>query len=290
MLFACCHRDLPIDAQRILALKILFGLTDAELADHLFTSEANVYKRLQRARAKLQSTGRNLDGLTHDDRRRRTPAVRSVLHLLFTEGYAAEHWGRAAQATVGLRRSPLWHRRLPADAATSIATAPTSPRGGLATLDSGEFGPGRRRSRDHFGARRGGRAHGPGASDGAPIQPCACRCGGAGLGAGWPTSSRTPSPTTRARVVPGGGGLVSPRLGDQHRGVLRRLRRRLARVLSLEPVLLRQRARRYPGGGVYGGAAPTPSPTSTPRRITNTCRWHSSWSGSKPPECPTICT
>lgn len=89
MLFACCHQDLPIDAQRILALKILFGLTVAELADHLFTTEANVYKRLQRARAKLQSTGLNLEGLTGDERRRRTPAVRSVLHLLFTEGYAS---------------------------------------------------------------------------------------------------------------------------------------------------------------------------------------------------------
>lgn len=89
MLFACCHPDLPIDAQRILSLKLLFGLTVAELADHLFTTEANVYKRLQRARASLQSTGLNLEGLTHDEQQRRTPAVRSVLHLLFTEGYAS---------------------------------------------------------------------------------------------------------------------------------------------------------------------------------------------------------
>ncbi len=88
MLFACCHDGLPIEAQRILSLKILFGLTVPELAKHLFTTEANVYKRLQRARAKLQSTGLGLEVLTEDERRNRLPAVRSILHLLFTGGYA----------------------------------------------------------------------------------------------------------------------------------------------------------------------------------------------------------
>lgn len=89
MLFACCHRALPSDAQRILALKILFGLTVPELAEHLFTTEANVYKRLQRARTKLKSTGLGVDTLTEDEQRERMPAVRSVLHLLFTGGYAS---------------------------------------------------------------------------------------------------------------------------------------------------------------------------------------------------------
>ncbi len=89
MLFACCHETLPSDAQRILSLRILFGLTVAELAEHLFLTEANVYKRLQRARAKLQSVGLSLGTLTEDDLRERVPAVRAVLHLLFTGGYAS---------------------------------------------------------------------------------------------------------------------------------------------------------------------------------------------------------
>ncbi|MBV1862297.1 MAG: sigma-70 family RNA polymerase sigma factor [Nannocystaceae bacterium] len=89
MLFACCHDELPSEAQRILSLRILFGLTVAELAEHLFTTEANVYKRLQRARAKLQSIGVDLEVLTEEEQHHRMPAVRSILHLLFTGGYAS---------------------------------------------------------------------------------------------------------------------------------------------------------------------------------------------------------
>jgi len=89
MLFACCHDALPDEAGRLLSLKILFGLTVAELAQHLFTTEANVYKRLQRARAKLRAIGLSPGALTEQEQHRRAPAVRSVLHLLFTGGYAS---------------------------------------------------------------------------------------------------------------------------------------------------------------------------------------------------------
>ncbi len=89
MLFACCDDALPHEAGRVLSGKILFGLTVAELAQHLFTTEANVYKRLQRARAKLRSIGLRPGELTEEEQRRRVPVVRSVLHLLFTGGYAS---------------------------------------------------------------------------------------------------------------------------------------------------------------------------------------------------------
>lgn len=97
MLFACCHDDVPGEAQRILALKILFGLTVTELSEHLFTTEGNVYKRLQRARKKLQTSGLRTGDLTEEELRARVPAVRAVLHLLFTEGYAS------VRADVGMR-------------------------------------------------------------------------------------------------------------------------------------------------------------------------------------------
>ncbi len=89
MLFACCDPAIPLESQRVLSLKILFGFTVGELATHLFTSEANVYKRLQRARATLRETGLRIDTLGGSDVAGRLEAVRSVLHTLFTEGYAS---------------------------------------------------------------------------------------------------------------------------------------------------------------------------------------------------------
>lgn len=97
MLFACCHDEISPEAQQVLSLKILFGLTVTELSQHLFTTEANVYKRLQRARKKLREVGLPQTDLADAELRARTPAVRAVLHLLFTEGYAS------VRADVGMR-------------------------------------------------------------------------------------------------------------------------------------------------------------------------------------------
>ena len=49
MLFACCDEAIPVESQLVLALKTLCGFGVREIALRLFTSEANVYKRLGRA-------------------------------------------------------------------------------------------------------------------------------------------------------------------------------------------------------------------------------------------------
>jgi RNA polymerase sigma-70 factor (ECF subfamily) len=90
MLFACCHDDIPADSQLVFALKSLCGFDVREIALRLFTSEANVYKRLARARERLRTLPRDalqsefLDASTRDAR---LPAVHRILYLMFTEGY-----------------------------------------------------------------------------------------------------------------------------------------------------------------------------------------------------------
>ncbi len=54
MLFVCCDEAIPMESQMVLALKTLCGFSIREIALRLFTSEANVYKRLGRARSRLQ--------------------------------------------------------------------------------------------------------------------------------------------------------------------------------------------------------------------------------------------
>ncbi len=91
MLFACCDPALPAASQLVLALKTLCGFDVREIAARLFTSEANVYKRLGRARARLRETPDLLEALDRPQLDARLPAVHDVVYLLFTEGYLSSH-------------------------------------------------------------------------------------------------------------------------------------------------------------------------------------------------------
>lgn len=91
MLFACCDEALPVESQVVLALKVLCGFDVPEIAERLFISEANVYKRLGRARTRLRALGFELGELTPSKAAERLAAVHSVLYVLFTEGHLSSH-------------------------------------------------------------------------------------------------------------------------------------------------------------------------------------------------------
>jgi RNA polymerase sigma-70 factor (ECF subfamily) len=85
LVFLCCDDALPVDAQVAVALKVACGFDVREIAERLFLNEATVYKRLNRARARLRES--SSDGLTSDAATRRLPSVHTVLYMMFTEGY-----------------------------------------------------------------------------------------------------------------------------------------------------------------------------------------------------------
>jgi RNA polymerase sigma factor (sigma-70 family) len=91
MLFASCDDAIPIESQLVLALKTLCGFDVREIAERLFMTEANVYKRLQRARAQLREVPLHAAELTNAQLASRLSAVHAVLHTLFTEGYLSSH-------------------------------------------------------------------------------------------------------------------------------------------------------------------------------------------------------
>jgi len=91
MLFVCCDEALPIQSQVALALKVLLGFDVREIALRLFTSEANVYKRLTRARDRLRTQAPHLPELTRAQVTSRLPSVHRVLYVLFTEGHLSSH-------------------------------------------------------------------------------------------------------------------------------------------------------------------------------------------------------
>lgn len=87
MLFVCCDEAIPPESQLVLALKTLCGFDVREIALRLFSSDANVYKRLERARCRLREVPSCIDELTAQQYAARLPAVHKILYLLFTEGY-----------------------------------------------------------------------------------------------------------------------------------------------------------------------------------------------------------
>jgi RNA polymerase sigma-70 factor (ECF subfamily) len=91
MLFVCCDDAIPRESRLVLALKTLCGFSVGEIALRLFTSEANVYKRLARARDRLREASPDLDTPPIDMLKSRLPSVHAVVYLLFNEGYLSAH-------------------------------------------------------------------------------------------------------------------------------------------------------------------------------------------------------
>ena len=91
MLFVCCDDAIPRESRLVLALKTLCGFSTAEIALRLFTTEANVHKRLGRARDRLREAPPDVETPPLETLRSRLPSVHAVLYLLFNEGYLSAH-------------------------------------------------------------------------------------------------------------------------------------------------------------------------------------------------------
>jgi len=91
MLFVCCDESIPRESRLVLALKVLCGFSTGEIASRLFTTEANILKRLSRGRERLRSMSPALETPEPDSLNLRLSSVQEVLYLLFNEGYLSQH-------------------------------------------------------------------------------------------------------------------------------------------------------------------------------------------------------
>jgi RNA polymerase sigma-70 factor, ECF subfamily len=89
LMFTCCHPALSLEAQVALTLRTLAGLTTAEIARAFLVAEPTMAKRLGRAKQKIKNAGIPYRVPPDHLLPERTPAVLSVLYLLFNEGYSA---------------------------------------------------------------------------------------------------------------------------------------------------------------------------------------------------------
>lgn len=117
LMFIACHPKLAREAQWALALRLLGGLTVAEIAHALFTQEATVAQRITRAKAQLAGEPFALPPAA--ERAARLQAVCTVLYLMFNEGYAARsgaQWTRPTLCHEALRLSRQLAALAPDDA------------------------------------------------------------------------------------------------------------------------------------------------------------------------------
>ncbi|MGY3212010.1 RNA polymerase sigma factor [Mucilaginibacter sp. HD30] len=87
MIFVVCHPCNPADVQISLALNLLCGFSAAEIANAFLTNKEVIYKRLQRAKAKLRDERVKIEQPTRSEINKRLPTVLMTLYLLFNEGY-----------------------------------------------------------------------------------------------------------------------------------------------------------------------------------------------------------
>jgi RNA polymerase sigma-70 factor (ECF subfamily) len=87
LIFTCCHPALPREAQIALTLRVVCGLTTAQIARAFLLPETTVAQRITRAKRKIIDAGIPYRVPDPDELNARLREVLAVIYLLLNEGY-----------------------------------------------------------------------------------------------------------------------------------------------------------------------------------------------------------
>jgi len=158
LIFTCCHPALNTGAQVALTLRLLGGLSTAEIAHAFLVPEPTMAQRLVRAKGKIRDARIPYRVPTAAELPGRLGAVLAVVYLIFSEGYAAstgDQLIRASLCAEAIRLGRLLAGLMPDEPevtgllalmllAQSRRAARTTPGGGLVLLadqDRGRWDP-----------------------------------------------------------------------------------------------------------------------------------------------------
>ncbi|MHA3836169.1 RNA polymerase sigma factor [Terrabacter sp. AAH1] len=116
LVFTCCHPALAPEAQVALTLRLVCGLSTAEVARAFLVQESTMAARITRAKRKIATARIPYRVPSRDELPQRLGAVTDVLHLVFTTGHTAPSGSglvRQDLVDVAIRMGRMLHRLLP---------------------------------------------------------------------------------------------------------------------------------------------------------------------------------
>ena len=118
LVFTCCHPALSMEARVALTLRLLGGLTVAEIARAFLVPETTMAQRITRAKAKIKAAHIPYRVPREADVHERLTGVLAVVFLVFNEGYLASGGDdplRVDLTDEAIRLGRLVHSMLPQD-------------------------------------------------------------------------------------------------------------------------------------------------------------------------------
>jgi RNA polymerase sigma factor (sigma-70 family) len=118
LIFTACHPVLAVPARVALTLRLLGGLTTAEIARAYLVPEPTIAQRIVRAKKALAKARVPFETPDSQQRPARMSSVLEVIYLIFNEGYSAttgEDWMRPALCQEALRLGRVLAQLTPAE-------------------------------------------------------------------------------------------------------------------------------------------------------------------------------
>jgi len=118
LIFTACHPIIAVEGRIALTLRLICGLTTAEIARAFLVPEKTMGQRIFRAKKALTEAHVPFETPRGDELRRRVESVLLVVYLIFNEGYTAtsgDEWMRAALTEDALRLGRMLVQLLPGE-------------------------------------------------------------------------------------------------------------------------------------------------------------------------------
>lgn len=118
LIFTACHPVIAVEGRIALTLRLICGLTTAEIARAFLVPEKTMGQRIFRAKKTLSEARVPFETPIGDELRRRLESVLLVVYLIFNEGYTATsgvEWMRAALSEEALRLGRMMAHLLPGE-------------------------------------------------------------------------------------------------------------------------------------------------------------------------------
>ena len=116
LIFTACHPVLSTEARVALTLRLIGGLTTAEIARAFLATEPTIAQRIVRAKRSLTAARVPFEVPNAAQRSTRLASVLEVIYLVFNEGYAAtagDDWMRPALCDEAMRLGRVLARLMP---------------------------------------------------------------------------------------------------------------------------------------------------------------------------------